>query len=58
MSILAIPGNDTYMDVSVFDTNAALAHVKFTEEERDLATKYLTRHAPDLLDMVVGSEAA
>ena len=59
MSVLAVPANVTYVPGSVFAINqqALLNHVPAQPVERDLAARFLAKHAPDLTAMILGDAA-
>ena len=53
-----IPSNDLLGNAPVFDRNVTLLdHVTVPFVDRAAATRYLTKHAPDLRAMILGNAA-
>lgn len=52
-----VPDNTLVHTAHVFDRAAILKDVAVTEQQRGAAARYLNRHAPDLIAMVLGSAA-
>ena len=58
MALELIPSNDLLGNAPVFDRNFTLLdHVTVSERQRADATSYLSKHAPDLLGMILGVAA-
>ena len=58
MSTELIPSNDLFSPAPVFDRNVTLLdHVTVSKQQRDAATRYLARNAPDLMGMILGAAA-
>ena len=57
MSLELIPGNDLMGHAPKFDRHEILSTVTFTEQQRTDATSYLSKHAPDLMGMILGAAA-
>lgn len=48
------PMNSNVQQLKTFSKQAVLNHVPRNEEEERLALRYLDKHAPDLVGMVMG----
>jgi hypothetical protein len=58
MALELIPSNDLLGNAPVFDRNFTLLdHVTVPEQDRAAATRYLDKHAPDLMGMILGVAA-
>lgn len=58
MSLELIPSNDLLGNAPVFDRNFTLLdNVTVPFVDRAAATRYLTKHAPDLCAMILGVAA-